>query len=148
MAWRVMAIAAVLGGLILVGCETRTPRTMSLAEEEACLVDRVVDGDTITVVCGRTRGNVRLMGYDTPETFRPGCDAERRKGNEAKLTLARAIANATTMEPEFHGTDKYDRLLARLYLDGRNVADIMVAAGMAVPYDGGRRINWCERLGA
>jgi len=47
--------------------------------------------------------------------------------------------------------DQYGRTLARVYIDGRDVADIMVREGLAVRYDCPRnrcprRVDWCERL--
>ncbi len=111
-----------------------------------CAVTRVVDGDTITVHCGTSAGNVRLMGFDTPETFRPGCAAERRLGETAKAALKRALEQADVIRVEAQGRDKYNRTLSRMWLDGEPLASIMVSQGLAVRYDGGKRINWCERL--
>ena len=111
-----------------------------------CAVTRVVDGDTISVHCGTTAGNVRLVGYDTPETYRPGCPEEKRLGEAATRALERELRKATRIRVEARGRDKYDRALASLWLDGKALADIMISKGLAVSYDGGKRINWCKRL--
>jgi len=34
-----------------------------------------------------------------------------------------------------------------LRLDGRDVGATLIAEGLAVPYRGGARIDWCARLG-
>jgi micrococcal nuclease len=34
----------------------------------------------------------------------------------------------------------------QLSLDGRDVGRVLIAEGLAVPYSGGRRIDWCARL--
>ncbi len=91
-------------------------------------------------------GNVRLVGFDTPETFRPGCAAEYALGVKAKKHLDHVLRDADTIVPEMHGVGKYKRPLVQLIVDGKDLADIMVSAGLAVPNHGEKRINWCERL--
>jgi micrococcal nuclease len=51
-------------------------------------VDRVVDGDTVdaTIDCGfgiYCSHRFRLHGVDTPETWRPSCEAEKVHGESA-----------------------------------------------------------------
>lgn len=111
-----------------------------------CLVTRIVDGDTITIRCGAVEENARLMGFDTPETFRSGCQAENDKGHEAKRYLEAVLRSATVISPDFNGRDKYRRALVDLTIDGIPLSRKMVDARMAVPYSGGKRINWCNRL--
>ena len=57
---------------------------------------RVVDGDTINI-----RGqasNVRLVGFDTPETRRPSCDNELAEGQRATARLNDLVRNARSIE--------------------------------------------------
>ncbi|MCF6317431.1 MAG: thermonuclease family protein [Marinosulfonomonas sp.] len=115
--------------------------------QSGCTIDRVIDGDTVHVSCTNgANGNLRLMGFDTPETYQSGCRAEHALGTKAKIRLQHEIAKANSISTKTFGPDKYRRLLAQLYLDGRDVADIMIAAGLAVRYSGGKRINWCQKL--
>lgn len=117
--------------------------------QSGCIIDDVIDGDTVHMSCeGGPNDNLRLMGFDTPETYRAKCATERALGLQAKQFLQQQIAKASSIIPQTHGRDRYQRLLARLYLDGVDVADIMIAAGLAVRYSGGTRINWCAKLGA
>ncbi|KGB81871.1 hypothetical protein JT55_11075 [Rhodovulum sp. NI22] len=89
----------------------------------------------------------RLVGFDTPETYRPECPAERRLGLQATAYLTRRLDSAAQVAvTSGGGRDKYGRMLLRLYVDGRDIGQDMMAQGLAVPYDGGKRINWCERL--
>ena len=41
------------------------------------------------------------------------------------------------------GRDKYGRGLARFFVGGRNVAEILTSDGLARAYEGGRRQSWC-----
>lgn len=136
--------------MLLAGSACSLPEPVAYApnrENAICSVIRVVDGDTIDVIC-KSGGQalVRIVGFDTPETFAPGCAAEAEKGERAKERLTEILSGATLVGLEARGADKYRRMLARVTVDGQDVADLMVAEGLAVRYKGGRRINWCERL--
>jgi len=89
-----------------------------------------------------------LIGFDTPETYQSGCSAEKRLGEDAKAFLTKTLKHADQIGPRLKGTDKYDRWLVELIIDGRPLSQIMVENGYAVRYDGGRRINWCQKLRA
>ncbi|MEP2784324.1 MAG: thermonuclease family protein [Pseudoruegeria sp.] len=111
-----------------------------------CLITRVVDGDTVAMACSAPDENVRLIGFDTAETFRPKCEAERQLGLIAKEYLTATLHNATSVQTRFDGRDRYNRPLVELTIDGKKLADIMVEGGYAVAYDGGKRIDWCNKL--
>lgn len=109
-----------------------------------CSVRRVIDGDTVDLDCpGAGLLRARLLGFDTPEVSSPGCAAELSLGSAATLALARRISASGEMRVDLRGSDHYGRRLARLSLDGRDVAGPMIAEGLARPYDGGRRRSWC-----
>lgn len=99
-----------------------------------------IDGDTI-----RWNGErVRLLGYDTPEVFSPRCHAEKRNGEAAKAALSGLVQSALSAELLMSlRRDRHGRILAALRLDGQDVAEWMIGAGLAVRYDGGRRRDWC-----
>ena len=72
---------------------------------------RVVDGDTIRYGGGR----VRLMGFDTPETFDPGCASELRRGEAATAHLQALVASGAPVALAMSGRqDRYGRHLGRL----------------------------------
>ena len=135
--------------LILVGLWLYDPdmptKTTSQAEQSA--VDSVipsqltvVDGDTVRLA-GQA---IRLIGFDTPETYRAGCASERRLGDAATDRLRDLLARATSAQLAYlPRRDQYGRELARLMVDGRDVADIMVGEGLARRYTGGHRQSWC-----
>jgi len=126
------------------------PLTAGLRDTPAappvCILDTVVDGDTAMGTCDGRAANLRLTGFDTPETFEPGCEAERALGEAAKTHLARLLQQATLVEVEITGEDHYNRMLAVVRLDGVPLSETMIAADLAVAYAGGTRINWCQRL--
>lgn len=101
---------------------------------------RVVDGDTIDV-----RGErYRLVGFDTPETWKPRYAYERALGETATARLVDLIASGRVVDlVVLPGRDRYDRGLARLFIGGSDVKDVLIAEGLARTYDGGRRAGWC-----
>jgi len=95
-------------------------------------VVRVADGDTITVRLegGRTE-RVRYIGVDTPESVKPDtpvqCFAKKASHFNAALVADRAVTLRTDAEER----DRYGRLLAYVYADGRFVNRELVARGYA-----------------
>lgn len=99
----------------------------------------VYDGDTIRL--GRER--IRIVGLDTPEYGRNArCREEALAAERAKRELQRLLASGTVALHR-QGTDRYDRTLARVTVDGRDVAPALIEKGLARPYYGGRRAGWC-----
>ncbi|MBF9051730.1 hypothetical protein GTA62_18360 [Roseobacter sp. HKCCD9010] len=101
----------------------------------------VVDGDTVRLA-GET---IRLVGFDTPETHRALCEAERVLAHAARARLQELLDGALTVRMAYLAhRDQYGRQLAWLSLDGRNVGDTLIAEGLARRYFGGQRHSWCE----
>ncbi len=78
-----------------------------------------IDGDTIRV--GGER--IRLRGIDTPELGEP-------EGLAAKQRLEELLRSGP-MEIILHGRDVYDRLIADVFINGQNVAEILKREGFA-----------------
>ncbi|MEJ6847531.1 thermonuclease family protein [Sinorhizobium fredii] len=104
----------------------------------------LVDGDTIKI----GRKTIRIVEIDTPETYKPRCEAELVKGLAAKQRLRQLLdAGNVTYEPT--GTDRYRRTLAHVFADGVNVGSVLIAEGYALPYRPGadakleRLRAWC-----
>jgi endonuclease YncB( thermonuclease family) len=98
----------------------------------------VVDGDTIRL----GSQTIRVMGMDTPE-LRGACTAERELAQRARDRLAQLLAGGVTLQPR--GMDRYRRVLAVVRdRRGRDLAEVLIAEGLARPYDGrGPRAGWC-----
>jgi endonuclease YncB( thermonuclease family) len=101
----------------------------------------VVDGDTIKAPYGPT---YRILGYDTPETFLAKCEAERELGFLAKARLEELLARGEVRVLESGKTDRYGRSLAKVTVNGEDLAVLMVREGLARPYRGEKRKSWCD----
>ena len=101
----------------------------------------VIDGDTIDAKGDR----FRLVGFDTPETYRPQCDYELALGRAATSRLRNLLEDAQRVDlVVLPGRDRYDRGLARLIVQQVDVADTLVSEGLARRYNGGKRSGWCQ----
>ncbi len=147
--WPMLALALLLAGCSPVA-QARGPLALKgRVGASGIEVVRIVDGDTIWLRAPQTGGkarSARLMDYDTPETFRPGCAQEKALGMLATARLGQILARAQRIDAGFHGRDRYQRDLVRLWIDGRPLSDLMISEGLAVSYHGGKRINWCALL--
>jgi micrococcal nuclease len=102
----------------------------------------ITDGDTIRLNNG-TR--VRLVGFNTPEKFEPMCSNEAKLGNRASDRLRELVGQAASTavslvacscKPGTQGAKKcnYGRSCGKLELDGRDVGQILISEGLAVPF--------------
>lgn len=93
---------------------------------------KTIDGDTIKVLYNGEERNVRYLLIDTPETNHPRL-GKQPFGEEAK-ERNRQLVNSGTLTLEFdvgERFDKYDRLLAYVYVDGKSVQETLLAEGLA-----------------
>lgn len=84
---------------------------------------RVIDGDTIEV---DNIGRVRLVGINTPETNALGYDTSRRFVE--KLCQNQEVSLKIDSEKE---RDNYDRILAVVIIDNKNLNQILLREGLA-----------------
>jgi endonuclease YncB( thermonuclease family) len=120
---------------------------------------KVKDGDTIAVrvevwpqVIIQT--DIRIRGIDTPETRRgvksgnriPECEIVLGMGAKAYAGTLLAKANSVTLFNVDPSKTKYaGRISGNLLLDQEDFSELMIAAGHAVAYEGGKRDVWpCE----
>jgi len=119
---------------------------------------RVIDGDTIRVY--QKQPNVRLVGFNAPETRRAACEPEHELGAKATRRLRDLVRDgnldfefvACSCPPGTEGTSacNYGRRCGTLKANGRDVGTILIAEGLAVPFQcGDTRCPktprpWCE----
>ena len=142
--------ALLLATSVLAGCVAPTDPALQgfgSAPDTGCRVTYIADGDTIHLACPN-RGEVkaRLLGFDTPEVYSPGCQEELAAGQQATTLLRQVLRSGPITEARFEGHDRYGRELVRLDVAGRDLAETMIATGYAVPYSGGRSPDWCQML--
>lgn len=103
-------------------------------------VTSVHDGDTFRIGYER----VRIIGLDAPEIGkRANCANEQSMAKKAQARLRNALSSGNVRIAR-DGRDAYGRTLARIYVDGADVAPVMIAEGLAKPYVVGRHGNWCN----
>ena len=99
----------------------------------------VVDGDTIYL----NGAKVRIAGIDAPETHDYRCASELALGERAASELQALLnSGAVTMTIIDRDRDKYGRLLRNVSVNGQDVGEALISAGLAREYGGGRR-SWC-----
>lgn len=111
-------------------------------------VTTIYDGDTFTAtidswpgIAGKNIG-IRIYGIDTPE-LRGKCKREIDLARLAKQRTVAMIRSAKVIELKRMRRDKYFRIDADVLVDGKSIAQALIAAGLAVPYAGGKRVSWC-----
>jgi endonuclease YncB( thermonuclease family) len=118
----------------------------------------VVDGDTIAVY--GTQPNVRLVGFNAPETWHAACEAERQLGEKAAQRLRDLIKAgnldfvyiACSCPPGTQGTPvcNYSRDCSTLRSGGRDVGAILIEERLAMPFVCGKTScpktprPWCK----
>ena len=86
---------------------------------------------------------IRVLGIDAPE-IKGKCQAEKDKAREAKQFTVEALRTAKVIELRNIKRGKYFRILADVFVDGKNLSASLMKAGHARAYDGGKRGAWCE----
>ncbi|MCK5449354.1 thermonuclease family protein [Candidatus Pacearchaeota archaeon] len=92
-------------------------------ETSNSIVTRIIDGDTIELINGQ---KIRLKGINTPEKSMPF-------SQEATEFLEQLILNQS-IKIESHGTDKYGRILAYIFLEEKNINKELLGEGLATLY--------------
>lgn len=106
----------------------------------------VTDGDTFRLITGE---RIRIAGIDAPENHadQARCPAELALG-DAAAAPASALLDGRTVAIERVGRS-YDRTVARVTLDGRDLASLLVDMGVARWWPRGRpKPDWCGNAAA
>ena len=120
-----------------------TPAAPEAATEgDVVTVESIADGDTIRVTLDGVSTPVRLLNIDTPETVHPSKPVQCQ-GPEATAALKSMIGPGDTVVLRYDRRvyDRYDRLLAGVFADGRLVNAEMARLGLGEPvvFDGNVR---------
>lgn len=95
---------------------------------------KCVDGDTIKVILEGKERTVRMLAVDTPESVHPTKGVEYY-GKEASNFTCETVTNAKKIELEYdedsEKEDKYNRLLAWVFVDNELLQDKLIQGGYA-----------------
>lgn len=102
--------------------------------KETVKFSKCVDGDTIKIIKEEKEYTVRMLAIDTPESVHPTKGIEYY-GKEASEYTCNKVTNAKKIELEYDEnsdkTDKYDRLLAWVFVDGTLLQKELIEKGYA-----------------
>jgi len=110
-------------------------------------VTSIYDGDTFRcnmkgypAIIGEHMG-IRVAGIDTPEMRdkRPEIKALAQK---AKQFAVQRLREGKVIELKNMYRGKYFRIVAEVWIDGVNLGDELIKAGLAHKYDGGKKVEW------
>ena len=88
---------------------------------------KVYDGDTIEVMAGGPKSlRVRLQAIDCPEKGQPFSNVARKRTRE--------LVEGKRVRVEVRDRDQYDRLVARIYIDDRDLSKQLISEGLAWHY--------------
>jgi micrococcal nuclease len=94
-------------------------------------VEDVVDGDTIKVEVDGKRETVRFLLVDTPESVHPTKPVQPFSKEASKHIENMLNGSKVELELGIGERDKYGRLLAYVYADGKSVQESLLEKGLA-----------------
>lgn len=109
---------------LLVGCSTSSV-------EEKSKVTNVVDGDTLDVMINNKEERIRLLLVDTPETKHPSKPVQPFGPEASQFTKDTLEGKEVTVELDVSERDKYGRLLAYVWIDGKMFNKMLLEKGLA-----------------
>ena len=122
-----------------------------LRAQEAAVINEVInvyDGDTFRVnidefppIIGENIA-IRILGIDTPE-IKGNCQQERQLAIKARDFTRKYLNSGSVISLTDLKRDKYFRILANVYIDGKNLGDALLMQNLAVVYLGKKKFNWC-----
>ncbi|MDD7928537.1 thermonuclease family protein [Microbacterium thalli] len=110
--------------------------TRSVVMVSSAAVTSVIDGDTLVVRTVDGPERLRIIGVDTPEIGRDGA-ADECYAQEARAFVDEALSGRIVQiypDSTQDDVDRYGRLLRHVQIDGRQVAEMVIAAGAGVEY--------------
>lgn len=100
--------------------------------KETVKFSKCVDGDTIKILLDNKEYTVRMLAVDTPESVHPTKGIEYY-GKEASDYTCQKVTNAKKIQLEYDDDsekmDKYDRLLAWVFVDGNLLQEELITNG-------------------
>lgn len=104
----------------------------------------VYDGDTFRAFLPNQPKDlpIRVRGVDTPE-IRGQCSYEKEAAIRARDFTRQHLKSAKQIRLEDVGQDRYQRVLATVYVDGNDLAQTLIDNQLGRQWKG-RRESWCD----
>ncbi len=106
-----------------------TPTQIQKQNEQFVKVLKVIDGDTIQIEGGKI---IRYIGIDTPESVDPRKQVQCFSKEATERNKKAVEGKIVKIEKDISETDKYNRLLRYVYVDGIFLNKQLVKEGFAV----------------
>jgi len=107
----------------------------------------IYDGDTFRCniknyppIIGE-RMSIRINGIDTPE-IKGKSEKEKELARKAKQFTVNELRSAKKIELRNMKRGKYFRIVADVYVDGKDLGAMLIQAGLAIPYKNGTKQTW------
>jgi micrococcal nuclease len=134
----------------LLFCNTHQSYAESYGNYQGAIYLKNYDGDTIRFnlplyppIAGKDI-RVRVNGIDTPE-IKGNCKKEKYEAQQARDMVADILKDAEKITLKNMKRGKYFRIAADIIVDGESLSDLLIEAGMAIKYTGGKKTHkWCE----
>jgi|Deesub1362A_J573_1020465.scaffolds.fasta_scaffold00004_217 endonuclease YncB( thermonuclease family) len=135
-------IVIILPTSVLAGSYNKTYGNATVLE-----VVSVYDGDTFKAniqgfpaIIGE-KISIRIYGIDAPE-LKNKDSRIRELAQKAKQFTAERLRKGTVITLKNIRRGKYFRIVAEVYIDGVNLGEELIKAGLALPYYGGKKPVW------
>ncbi|KAA0440369.1 MAG: thermonuclease family protein [Candidatus Thioglobus sp.] len=134
--------------IALINTAFATPKTYGNFTVEHLI--SVYDGDTIKVDIANCKQpllckniGIRIFGIDTPE-IRGKCQNEKRLAKIARDKVREVLKSAKIISLKNTSRGKYFRIVAQVFADNVEVADLLIEKKLAFRYFGGKKQSWCD----
>lgn len=112
---------------VLAGCSASNETEY----ENKAIVTNVVDGDTFDIMLNNKEERIRLLLVDTPETKHPTKPVQPFGPEASQFTKDTLEGKEVTVEFDVSERDKYGRLLAYIWIDGKMFNEMLLEKGLA-----------------
>ncbi|WP_058308061.1 thermonuclease family protein [Gracilibacillus massiliensis] len=111
--------------------EANEAKTIDNEDFADAKVNRVVDGDTVSIQLNGKEETVRLLLVDTPETKHPNLPVQPYGPEASDFAVEKLAGKSIQIEFDGPKRDHYDRLLGYLWVDGENFNKMLIEEGLA-----------------
>lgn len=109
-----------------------------------------IDGDTAKFVLNGDNVKIRFIGINAPEIKHDENEESEPYGDEASLFVKNLLENAKKIEIEYEKNasvkDKYDRVLAWIWVDDKLIQEEIISNGLAKTYMLQKNYKYYDKL--